>query len=296
MSNKKNKPAAEKSVAGKTNSGAKNPEKSKKQIEKQKAQAEKQAQRVREERQRAERERAKKSEDIQKRREKQRVKDEKTEKKNESKEKLHTSVKKIADSVKKTVNNTSEKVRYYTSKEFLGSFRYTRIFVFLVFPLVLICIGIAMFLKIPYVNIPEEIRQLEFTGRIESSTTAKPIQFSESQQRKLIDSVNAVGFGDFVFYINTDIALDDNAETTTLRFGNPQENGCILVATIFDENGQILYRSLGLTEGKEINTAKFFEEIEYGTHEVKVAVNAYDSETNEIIATKYAKIKLSVGV
>ncbi|MBR3835755.1 MAG: hypothetical protein IKJ69_03070 [Clostridia bacterium] len=296
MSNKKKKAAAGKSVAAKTNSGHKKPEQVKKDKEKQKAQAEKQAQRVREERQRAERERAKKSEDIQKRREKQRIKNEKIEKKAESREKHRSAVIGFAQSVKNLGKRLAEKIRYYTSKEFLGSFRYSRIFIFIVLPLVLIITGIVLVLQTPFVNVPSEIRSLTYSGRVESSLTAKPSAFSQSQQAMFIDSVRAHGPGDFDFYINTSITLDDNAETTTLRFGNPRGNGCILVATVYDDDGRILYRSLGLEEGKEINTARFFEEIEYGTHDVKVAVNAYDAETNEKIATKYARIKLSVGV
>ncbi|MBR6531118.1 MAG: hypothetical protein IKT61_01285 [Clostridia bacterium] len=296
MSNKKKKPAAEKSVAGKTNSGNKTSEKAKKEKEKQKVEAEKQAQRVREERQRAERERAKKSEDIQKRREKQRVKDEKHERKNEAKQKVTSSVKNEVDSVRKVFGKIAEKLRHYTSREFLGSFRYSRILVFIVLPLLLFSVGIYFFLQTPLVNVPSEIRNLAFAGRLESTANAKPSAFSEGEQAMFIDSVKAHGAGDFDFYINTHITLNDNGETDTLRFGNPKENDCVLVAFIYDEDGRVLYRSLGLAAGKEINSAKFFEEVEYGTHEVKVAVNAYDSETNEKIATKYAEIILSVGV
>lgn len=296
MSNKKKKAAAGKSVAAKTNSGQKTPEKTKKEKEKQKAEAEKQAQRVRDEKQKAERERAKKSEDIKKRREKQRVKDEKAEKKTEKKEKIASSFKGGFSALKAFLTKAKGKLGYYTGKEFLGSFRYSRIFVFIVLPLVLIGVGIYFFLLTPLVNVPAEIRSFDFSGRLESSLTAKPSAFSESQQLTFIKSVGAHGSGDFEFYINTDITIDDNCETENLRFGNPQGNACVLVATVFDEEGRVLYRSLGLEEGKEINSARFFEEISYGTHDVKVAVNAYDSSTHEKIATKYAEIRLSVGV
>ena len=58
----------------------------------------------------------------------------------------------------------------------------------------------------------------------------------------------------------------------------------------------MLYRSLGLESGREINKAKLFKELSYGVHDVKVAVNAYDKATNKKIGTKYAKIKIAVGV
>ena len=295
MSNKKKKPAAGKSVAGKTNSGKKIPE-NKKNNAKIKSDAEKQAQRVREERLKAERERAKKSEELQKRREKQRAKDEKAEKKADTKARLASSVKNEVDSVRGFFKKIGGRLRYYMSKEFLGSFRYSRILIFIVLPLVLICVGIYFFMLTPLVAVPSEIRDLEFSGRIEAAATAKESAFSEGQQAMFIDSTSARGTDKFKFYFNTNVTLDDNGETENLRFGNPQGNGCILVATVYDDDGRVLYRSLGLEAGKEINSAKFFEEIAFGTHSVKVAVNAYDSETNEKIATKYAKIKLSVGV
>ena len=295
MSNKKKKPAAVKSVAGKTNSGKKIPE-NKKNIQKQKAEAEKQAQRVREERLKAERERARKSEELQKRREKQRIRDEKTEKKTEARAKIASSVKGEVDSFRSGCQKIGKKLRYYTSKDFLGSFRYSRILIFIVLPLVLIGVGIYFLFLTPLVAVPSEIRELEFSGRIESGLTAKPSSFSDSQQAMFIDSTAARGTDEFDFYFNTSVTLDDNGETKNLRFGNPQGNGCILVATVYDDDGRVLYRSLGLDEGKEINSVRFFEEIAFGTHDVKVAVNAYDGKTYEKIATKYAEITLSVGV
>ena len=295
MSNKKKKPAAGKSVAGKTNSGKKIPD-NKKNNGKNKSEAEKQAQRVREERLKAERERAKKSEDIQKRREKQRIKDEKDEKKAEAKARAASSVKNEVESVRRFFKKLGGRLRYYTSKEFLGSFRYSRILIFIVLPLVLTGVGIYFLLLTPLVAVPSEIRELEFSGRIESGLTAKPSAFSESQQAMFIDSTSARGTDEFQFYFNTNVVIDDNGKTENLRFGNPQGNDYILVATVYDDDGRVLYRSLGLDEGKEINSARFFEEIAFGTHDVKVAVNAYNGETNEKIATKYAEITLSVGV
>ncbi len=295
MSNKKKKPAAGKSVAGKTNSGKKIPDNNKNK-EKQKAEAEKQAQRIREERLKAERERAKKSEELHKRREKQRIRDEKTERKTKAKQKVASSLRNEADSVKDFFRKIVRRLRYYTSKEFLGSFRYSRILIFIVLPLVLIGVGIYFFMLTPLVNVPSDIRSFGYSGRVESALVAKPSSFSKSQQTMFIDSVGARGWGEFDFYINTNITLDDNCETKNLRLGSPEGNDCILVATVYDRDGRVLYRSLGLEAGKEINSARFFEEIEFGTHDVKVAVNAYDSITNEKIATKYAKIKLSVGV
>lgn len=290
MANKKKKPAAGKSVAGTTNSGKTNP--NKKNIEKQKAEAAKQAQRVQDERLKAERERAKKSEDIRKRREKQKAKDERIEKKQLGKEKRTTQHKNNVAFLKKIWS----KVTYYTSKEFLGSFNYARIFLFVILPVALLIFGISFFTQATFLNVPSEIINYEFNGRLESSYVAKESAFNAKQREIFIETLDAHGSGKFEFYINSSIPVGDDGVIDELCFGNPEENNCILVATVFDSDGEVLYRSLGLESGTEINDAKLFKEIPYGTHKVKVAVNAYDKETNEKIGTKYARIKLSVGV
>ena len=81
-----------------------------------------------------------------------------------------------------------------------------------------------------------------------------------------------------------------------LCFGNTKTNDFVLIATVYDKDNTVLYRSLGLEPGKEINRAKLFGEMSYGIHDVKVAVNAYDKNTNKKIGTRYAKIKIAVGV
>ena len=292
MSDKKKKPAAGKSVAGTTNSGKNIPNKSKKEIEKKKAEAVKQAQRVQEERLKAERERAKKSEDIRKRREKQKAKDEKNEKKVLGKEKRSSELKKLAELFKKVW----AKVSYYTSKEFLSSFNYTRIILFVVLPIVVLVFGISVLTHATVFNVPSEIRNYEFNGRIESSVIAKESAFNSQQQNVFIETLDAKGSGKFDFYINSSIPVGDNGEIEELCFGNPNEEDYVLVATVFDKDGEVLYRSLGIESEKEINEVKLFKEVAYGTHRVKVAVNAYDKETNKKIGTKYAHVKLSVGV
>ena len=292
MSDKKKKPAAAKTVAGKTNSGKNNPNKTKKEQEKKKAEAAKQAQRVQEERQKAERERAKKSEDIRKRREKQKAKDEKAEKKQQNRKKRSDERKKQLGTFKKVW----DKIEYYTSKEFLGSFNYTRIILFVVLPIALIAVGISFVIQATFLNVPADILSYEYNGRLESSFTAKESVFNRQQQDVFIEALDAHGSNKFEFYINSVIPIDDDSATGQLCFGNPEENDCILVATVFDKDGEVLYRSLGLESGKEVNNATLFKELPYGTHKVKVAVNAYDSDTNKKIGTKYAHIKLSVGV
>ena len=285
MSNnkKKNKPAAGKSVAGKTNSKKNNSNSKIKQ--KQREEAEKHAKRIIEEKQKAQKLQQKKSEEIQKRRAKQDEREQKVLKKTDKKKLRKRKLKKI-----------KKKLRYLISKEFWLSINYFRVFVFIVLPIVLIVSAVSGLSNTVFLNVPSDVRSFEYNGRVESETVAHESVFNKQQQQVFTDSLKAHGSGKFEFYINSVISVDDNNSTTNLCFGNPEGNKYSLIATIYDKNGQIIYRSLGLESGREINDAKMFTDLPYGLHEVKVAVNAYDKETNEKIGTRFAEIKLAVGV
>ena len=275
MSNKKNVPVADKTVAGKNNY-------------KRKKQAEKDARRVLEEKERKRKQREKRSEEIRKQRQKVSAKNnriaEKAEKKKRSKE--HR---------KNRRDNFRTKFKYYTSKEFLGSFNYFRIFTFIILPIALIVTGIVCISHSVFVNVPTDIRKTEFNGRLESETVAQKSVFNAQQQQVFMDALKARGSRSFDFYFNSVVDVDDDFSTDDLCFGNPESNDCVLIATVYDGD-TVLYRSLGLEPGREINRAKLFGELSYGVHDVKVAVNAYDKNTNEKVGTKYAEIKLAVGV
>lgn len=275
MSNKKNVPVADKTVAGKNNY-------------KRKKQAEKDARRVLEEKERKQKQREKRSEEIRKQRQKVNAKNnriaEKAEKKKRSKE--HR---------KNRRDNFRTKFKYYTSKEFLGSFNYFRIFTFIILPIALIVTGIVCVSHSVFVNVPTDIRKTEFNGRLESETVAQESVFNAQQQQVFMDALKARGSRSFEFYFNSVVDVNDDFSTDDLCFGNPESNDCVLIATVYDGD-TVLYRSLGLEPGREINRAKLFGELSYGVHDVKVAVNAYDINTNEKVGTKYAEIKLAVGV
>lgn len=275
MSNKKNVPVADKTVAGKNNY-------------KRKKQAEKDARRVLEEKERKQKQREKRSEEIRKQRQKVSAKNnriaEKAEKKKRSKE--HR---------KNCRDNFRTKFKYYTSKDFLGSFNYFRIFTFIILPIALIVTGIVCVSHSVFVNVPTDIRKTEFNGRLESETVAQESVFNAQQQQVFMDALKARGSRSFEFYFNSVVDVNDDFSTDDLCFGNPESNDCVLIATVYDGD-TVLYRSLGLEPGREINRAKLFGELSYGVHDVKVAVNAYDINTNEKVGTKYAEIKLAVGV
>ncbi len=283
MSNKKNVPAAGKTVAGKNNSN-----KNKEALRK-KAEAEKNAKRVLEEKQKKQKQREKRSEEIRKQRQKASTKQKKSAEKKTKKENAKASR-------KRRRNRFVKKFRYYTSKKFLSSLNYFRIFTCIILPIALIVTASVSFSHSVFMNVPSSIRSTEFNGRLESETTAADSVFNIQQQQVFIDALKARGSRSFDFYFNSVVNVDDDFSTDDLCFGNPKTNDCVLIATVYDKDDTVLYRSLGLEPGKEINSVKLFEKPSYGVHDVKVAVNAYDRKTNEKIGTKYAKIKIAVGV
>ena len=241
-----------------------------------------------EEKERKQKQREKRSEEIRKQRQKVSARNnriaEKAEKKKRSKE--HR---------KNRRDNFRTKFKYYTSKEFLGSFNYFRIFTFIILPIALIVTGVVCVSHSVFVNVPTDIRKTEFNGRLESETVAQESVFNAQQQQVFMDALKARGSRSFEFYFNSVVDVNDDFSTDDLCFGNPESNDCVLIATVYDGD-TVLYRSLGLEPGREINRAKLFGELSYGVHDVKVAVNAYDINTNEKVGTKYAEIKLAVGV
>lgn len=283
MSNKKKVPVAGKTVAGKNNSNKK------KETQRKKAEAEKYARRVAEEKERKQKAQQKRSEEIHKQRQKINAKETKaTEKKTKREKKKFLRKKRRAKFVKR--------FKYYTSKKFLSSLNYFRIFTCIVLPIALIIAASVCVSQSVFRNVPSEVRATEFNGRLESEAVAKESVFNTQQQQVFIEALKAKGSKSFSFYFNTVINVGDDFSTDNLCFGNPKTNDCIMIATVYDGDGNVLYRSLGLEPGMEINNVKLFRELSYGVHDVKVAVNAYDKKSKEKIGTKYAKIKIAVGV
>lgn len=277
MSDKKSMPASGKSAAGKNNLKAKK-------------QAEKNAQRIIDEKQKRKKLQEKRSREIQESRQKKKELELKKQQKEENRQ--QRILKKIQK--KENLRKAYKKFRYYTSAEFLIKVNYKKVFLCIVLPVAVVVTGIVMLVNSVFVNVPVEIRNTEFNGRYESDTVATDSVFNKQQKKTMVNALKEKGCQKFDFYINSVIEIDDNFQTDSLTFGNLSDY--ILVATIFDEDGTVLYRSLGLKSGKEINKAEFFDELEYGQREVTVAVNAYNKKTYEKIGTKYAKVSLTIGV
>ena len=146
------------------------------------------------------------------------------------------------------------------------------------------------------VEIPDEIKNAEYKGRVESQSVAFDMDISSEQQNILAKAVHAKGNKSaFKFFVNKDIIVDEYNDPALLEFGSVNSNNCVLLVFLIDENGKLLYRSLGVEPGKKISSVYLFDEVPYGEHKLTLIVNGYDPKTNEIIGTQTTDINLKVG-
>lgn len=277
MSDKKIMPASGKSAAGKNNIKAKK-------------QAEKNAQKIINEKLRKKKLQEKRSKEIQEQRRQQKEAEQKKQQKEENRQ--QRILRKIRK--KENIRNAYKKFRYYTSADFLVRVNYKRVFLVIILPITSLTVGIVLLVNSVFFNVPKDIRNMEFGGNLASDSIAQESVFNKQQKNVMVKLLKEKGCKDFDFYINSVIEINDEFKTKSLMFGNMSDY--ILVATIYDSDGKVLFRSLGLKPDKEINEAEFFDEMEYGQKKVKVAANAYNRKTFEKIGTKYAEVTLTIGV
>ena len=159
-----------------------------------------------------------------------------------------------------------------------------------------LCVVIAV-VAFGNLSVPDSVKNAEFKGRLEPDSVAAESALSQAQQEKLAKSVKAKGnTGAFDFYVNDEISVQEHTDPVLLEFGSNSSNDCVLVAFLLDENGEVIYRSLGVEPGEEIRSVMLFDAVSYGTQTATLAVNGYDAETYEKVGTQTVKIKLKIGV
>lgn len=226
-------------------------------------------------------------------REKTKAKPVKNEQKKKNQSKIITTAEKIKIKTLKTFN-LKESFLAFKEKYNLGKI----IAVAVVFVSILaICIFLLVSLLSSGSDVPDEIINAEFKGRLETSSAAYDISLSAQQQEALAKAVKIKGNRRaFSFFVNEKIILDEADDPALLEFGSLSDNKCVLVAFLLDKQGNIVYRSLGIEAGKEVKSISFFDEIAYGTQTLTLVVNGYDPKTYEKIGTQTTGIKLEIGV
>lgn len=147
------------------------------------------------------------------------------------------------------------------------------------------------------IAVPDYVKNAEFKGRTEPEAVAFDMDISESQQKALVKATKVKGDKHkFDFFVNDSVVMNEYDDPALIEFGSADSNDCVLVFYILDENGNELYRSLGVEPGRQIRSVSFFDEISYGTHEATIAVLGYNPKTYKPVGMQTASIKLEIGV
>lgn len=146
-------------------------------------------------------------------------------------------------------------------------------------------------------SVPDYVKNADYKGRVESEAIAFDMDISENQQKALTKATKSKGDKrKFDFFVNDTIVMNEYDDPALVEFGSADSNDCVLVFYIIDENGQELYRSLGIEPGRQIRSISFFDEIPYGTQNVTIAVLGYNAKTFKKVGMQTAQIKLEIGV
>lgn len=223
---------------------------------------------------------------------------EKTGKKSKSEKVKKQRPEKAPDS-EKIKKERTEKSLKIIFEDFKAKYNITRIAAALC---VLVIIVVAVFAVIGAVSgknydVPEYAKDAEFKGRLEPESVAFNMDISANQQETLSKAIKARGdrraFG---FFINDTVNMAESDDPVLIEFGSVSSNDCVLLIFMFDENGNEIYRSLGIEPGEQINSVSLFEELPYGTHEITLAVSGYNPKTYKNVGMQTMKITLKIGV
>lgn len=145
--------------------------------------------------------------------------------------------------------------------------------------------------------VPDYVKNAEFKGRTEPESIAFRMDISENQQKALAKATKVKGNRRaFDFFVNDSVVMNEYDDPALIEFGSVSSNECVLMFFMFDENGNEIYRSLGVEPGRQIRSVTFFDELSYGTHDATVVVLGYDRKTHGKVGMQTTQIKLEIGV
>lgn len=139
---------------------------------------------------------------------------------------------------------------------------------------------------------------LNYVGMLEESCVL-PIELSDEQVRERVRATKRHGDTHaFSYFCTRTLQLDPNTLNGYILFGNPADNDCDLVLSIFDEKDNLIFRSGGLQPGKYITLIRpNVDEWERGEYACKAVVTAYSGHdiTYKCIGAQYSRLNVKVG-
>lgn len=98
----------------------------------------------------------------------------------------------------------------------------------------------------------------------------------------------------FQYFCEEEITFRNCTSFGALILANPQTNTCDLVATIFDKDGRVLYRSNGIEPGKYLSQIRLMEGLQAGEYACRLYVAGFDRQTQKSVGVQYTKLKIIV--
>ena len=101
----------------------------------------------------------------------------------------------------------------------------------------------------------------------------------------------------FTYFCNDELYLPSAYEGGVIMFGSPADNDCVLILTIVDDEGTVVYRSDGVAPGKYITSINPAISRENGSRACRVYVTGYEMTKHGYvcIGTQYSRLTVQIG-
>lgn len=141
-----------------------------------------------------------------------------------------------------------------------------------------------------------------YSGKDFEDSEVGVISISDEKQSELVKKTDASGnTGKFSFYANTVMSLASPDSALPITLSNPTTSDKMLLCTIVNDNGVIVYRSLGIAPGRFLNKVKLSQYLDYGKNELTLYVSAFKTSeagtelTYKKVGTQRVKLEVNVG-
>ena len=159
-----------------------------------------------------------------------------------------------------------------------------------------VAIGAVIAVNLLTYDVPETAVPV-YMGRDEAEANTRDINITLDQQLTLAKETDAKGNKKaFKFFMEKEITVDEWYSNINFTLANVDSNNCSFLVTIVDEDGNAVFRSLGIKPGRYLPFAQLGKEYPYGTYDFKVIVAAYNSKTFKEIGVQYTDLKLVIGI
>ena len=125
-----------------------------------------------------------------------------------------------------------------------------------------------------------------------------PINLTDSEVESSVQATKRHGMTRaFTYFCNDTLRLNEASLSGYIYFGNPAENDCDLVLTVFADDGRLVYRSGGVQPGNYITRIQPFGDVTDKETVCTAYVSAYkgSGKNYKCIGVQYSRLVMKVG-